>query len=144
MAAVVGVAGIEGDGVAGEIVAGVASGVLTGVAAAGGVPSTGGMASTIAGIENGTVAVAVELPPDSSANTVPVSCASVGLVVASTVIVRHGGGPAVYAVFETGSHAPLPPLAVGSHHWAAAAPGMPQSWIVSEVKLFGVDACTSK
>ncbi|MFZ0058955.1 MAG: hypothetical protein WAL35_02785 [Acidimicrobiales bacterium] len=65
--------------------------------------------------------------------TVPVSCATVGLVVSASVTVRHAGGPAMRVgpgAPTTASHAPAPPSADGSNQRRPVPFPMLQSEIV--------------
>ena len=77
--------------------------------------------------------------------TVPVSWASVGLLVELRVAVRTDGEPlAKMGVGVTASHAPAPPLAAGLNHSRLLPPPREQSVMVSEVKALPDDRATSK
>ena len=80
----------------------------------------------------------------AAANTVPVSCASVGLEVADRVAVRHAGGPALELAGVTGAHAPAPPSALGFHHCRLTAPSRSQSLMLTPLNVFAIEVFTSK
>jgi hypothetical protein len=82
---------------------------------------------------------------EDTPNTVPVTCAKVGLLVELRVTERHGGGPDVTTgVGVTACHDPAPLFAAGLNHSRPVPPLRLQSLIVAEVKALPEESATSK
>jgi hypothetical protein len=100
----------------------------------------------VGGVTGGVVTGGgVEVDTDDTPNTVPVTCARVGLLVVLRVTDRHAGGPVTATgVGVTTCQDPAPLFAAGLNHSRPVPPLRLQTLMVAEVKALLEENATSK